>query len=159
MLRVRNQLLDGIIENGIREDIIFAIDNVIQETDELKFDTADEYDIDEYEIIEFYDWQSEKKIRTTLQTNINLLLDKIYHAIIKRYLTIYSILKRYCEKATRFLRCNRKILKSSKLRRKQRNLCCKYHFLKQLISCCHYILSLNEVKTNLKKYVILTNVS
>lgn len=146
MLRVRNQLRHGIIENGIREDIIFAIDNVIQETDELRFGIADEYEIDEFEIIEFYDWQSKTNIRTTLQTNINLLTDKIYYAIIKRYLTLYSILKRYCERATRFLRCNRKILKSSKLRRKQwQNLCCKYHFLKQLIFCCHYVLSPNKV--------------
>lgn len=141
---MRDLLLDGIIENDIREDIMIAIDDIVRENDELRIDTAEEYDIDEYEVIEFYDWQSERKRRTALLRMINLQIDKIYHTIIKRYLTLYSMVKKYCKRATQFLRSNKRILKSSKLRRRQgQNSCCKYHFLKQLIACCHYILSQN----------------
>ncbi|XP_036143160.1 uncharacterized protein LOC105839973 isoform X4 [Monomorium pharaonis] len=140
MIRMRNLLLNGIIANGIREDIIITMDNVIQETDELRIGTADEYDIDEYEVIEFYDWQSETKIRTVLLRMINLLIDKIYHTIIKRFLTLHSMVKEYCKRAMQFLRSNKKILKSSKFCRRQgHNSCYKYYFLKQLIACCHYI--------------------
>jgi len=143
MLYMRNLLLDGIVENDIREDIIISIDNVIRENDELRINIADEYDIDEYEIIDFYDWQSERKIRTDLLKRINLLIDKVYCAFIKRYLTLHFMLKKYCKRATQFLHKNRKILKLSKLPRRQRNSCCKYHLLKQLIACCHHVLSLN----------------
>ncbi|XP_011164682.3 uncharacterized protein LOC105199331 [Solenopsis invicta] len=143
MLRMRNLLLNGIVANDIREDIVISTDNVVRETDELRIGTANEYDIDEYEVIGFYDWQSETKIRTALMEMINLLIDKIYYAIIKRYMTLCSMLKKYCKRATQFLRSNRRILKSSKLRRRQgQNSCCKYHFLKQFIATCHYVSSL-----------------
>ncbi|XP_071573176.1 uncharacterized protein [Temnothorax nylanderi] len=143
MLRMRKILLDGTVNNGIREDIIFSMENdAIQETDELRTDTtADMYDIDEDEIIHFYDWQSKKKIRKALMRMINPLVEKVYHVFIKRYLTLCSILKKYSRRATQFLHSNRKILKSSKLRRRQgQNSCCKYHFLKQLIASCHRVL-------------------
>ncbi|XP_011697550.1 PREDICTED: uncharacterized protein LOC105455718 [Wasmannia auropunctata] len=144
MIRMRELLLAGIIDNRIREDIVFGLDNVFQVTDQLRTDsTVGEYDLDEYEVIEFYDWQSERKTRTYLLNKINLLIDKINYAIIKRYLTLYSTLQKYCKKATQFLRNNRKILQSSNLRK--RNSCCKYHFLKQLIACCHHVLSLNQL--------------
>ncbi|XP_071625916.1 uncharacterized protein [Temnothorax longispinosus] len=147
MLRMRKILLDGTVNNGIREDIIFSMENdVIQETDELRTDTtADVYDVDEDEVIHFYDWQSKKKIRKALLRIINPLVEKIYHVFNNRYSTLYSIVKKYCRRATHFLRSNRRMLKSSKLRRRQgQNSCCKYHFLQQLIVSCHRILSSNQ---------------
>lgn len=138
MLRLRDLLLSGIIENDIREDFIICIDNVIPANNELGMDDDNEYEINEYELIDFYDWQNEKKTRTKLLKMINLLIDKIYHAILKRYLTLHFMIKKYCERATQFLRSNRKILKSSNFH--QRTLCCKYHFLKQLIVYFNHVL-------------------
>ena len=138
MQRLRDLLLNGIIENGIREDFIIHIDNVIEEN-ELEMDDDNEYEINEYELIDFYDWQNEKKTRTTLLKMINLSIDKIYYAILKRYLTLHFMIKKYCERATQFLRSNRKILKSSDFDR-QKKFCCKYHFLKQLIVYLHHVL-------------------
>jgi len=139
MLRLRDLLLSGIIENGIREDFIICIDNVIQENNELGMDDDNEYEINEYELIDFYDWQNEKKTRTKLLKMINLSIDKIYYVILKRYLTLHFMIKKYCERATQFLRSNRKILKSSDFDR-QKTFCCKYHFLKQLITYLHHVL-------------------
>jgi len=145
MLRLRDLLLSGIIENGIREDFIICIDNVIQENNELGMDDDNEYEINEYELIDFYDWQNEKKTRTKLLKMINLSIDKIYYVILKRYLTLHFMIKKYCERATQFLCSNRKILKSSDFDR-QKTFCCKYHFLKQLITYLHLIIKLNKEK-------------
>lgn len=92
---------------------------MIQESDELKIDAVHVY-IDEYEVIEFYDWQSERERerRIVLRRTINRLIDKIYHVIIQRHLTLYCLLQKHCRRAMQFLRSNRKILKSSRLRRK-----------------------------------------
>jgi hypothetical protein len=130
---------------------IIAIDNVVRETDELRIGTADEYDIDEYEVIEFYDWQSETRIRTALMEMINLLIDKVYYAIIKRYMTLYSMLKKYCKRATQFSRSNRRILKFSKASSKARaEFVLQISFLKAincLVPLC-LIVKIDEVRTN-----------
>ncbi|XP_011646582.1 uncharacterized protein LOC105433142 [Pogonomyrmex barbatus] len=140
MLRVSNNLLQRRVVNGIREDMIISLDNVIRENEVLRIGIGDvdEYDIDNFELIAFYNWQSKLRIRKILMNNINTLMSKIYCAFIKRYSSLYFVLTNYCKKATSFLRNNRKLLKSSKIHRKEeQNSCCKYHFLKQLISYCN----------------------
>lgn len=144
------------IDNDIWEDIIIAIDNIIQESDEFKINAADTYDMN-MKVMEFYDWQSEKKRCIVLLRMTNPLIDKIHHVIIQRHLALYCLLKKDCRRTMQFLRNNRKILKSSKLRwRQEQNLCCKYHLLKQLIAYCYYGLidklnkaTINEILRNM----------
>lgn len=132
----KDQLIDGQEILDINFIIITEEEMIIENGIVENVDLGEVHEFEEYEIEEFYNWVNKIPEREGLLIAIEAMFNEIQNAFFERCSSLHWELNNYCQNLKEHLYSNKDNLKLFKFYREinlAQYVCCKYHFLKQLL--------------------------